>query len=92
MTDIYTELRQKVKAGDVLEPGDAGYEESLKRWSASSERRAVSIPSSGATPPELPLLGAEALIQASLRRSWSGRRAPKRCRLRSALPRPIASR
>ena len=45
MTDIYTELRQKVKAGDVLEPGDAGYEESLKRWSASSERRAVSIPS-----------------------------------------------
>ena len=43
MSDIYTELRQKIKAGDVLQPGDAGYQESLKRWSASSERPTVSI-------------------------------------------------
>jgi hypothetical protein len=43
MSDIYTQLREQIKAGDVLRPGDEGYEDSLKRWSASSERPAVRI-------------------------------------------------
>jgi hypothetical protein len=43
MTDIYTQLRQQITAGDVLRPDDAGYHESLRRWSAGSEKPAVRI-------------------------------------------------
>ncbi|KAK5656888.1 hypothetical protein OQA88_4439 [Cercophora sp. LCS_1] len=43
MSDKYAQLRQEITAGDVLQPGDAGYEESLKRWSASSERLAAVV-------------------------------------------------
>jgi hypothetical protein len=45
MSDIYSQLREQIKTGDVLTPGDEGYEDSLKRWSASSERPAVRIKS-----------------------------------------------
>ncbi|KAH6850678.1 hypothetical protein B0I37DRAFT_372146 [Chaetomium sp. MPI-CAGE-AT-0009] len=43
MSDIYTQLRQQITVGDVLRPDDAGYQESLKRWSASSERPAAVV-------------------------------------------------
>ncbi len=41
MADIYAQLRQDIITGDVLRPDDAGYKESLRRWSTSSERPAV---------------------------------------------------
>lgn len=41
MTDIYSDLRRQITAGDVLGPNDAGYEESLRRWSAGAEKPAV---------------------------------------------------
>ena len=41
MPDIYEQLRQDIVAGDVLRPDDAGYKDSLRRWSTSSERPAV---------------------------------------------------
>ncbi len=41
MPDIYAQLRQEIATGDVLRPDDAGYKESLRRWSTSSERPAV---------------------------------------------------
>ncbi|KAM5361120.1 hypothetical protein ACJA88_014584 [Fusarium oxysporum] len=35
MSGVFNQLRQDITAGDVLLPGDAGYQESLKRWSDS---------------------------------------------------------
>ncbi|KAH7010996.1 hypothetical protein EDB80DRAFT_640217 [Ilyonectria destructans] len=43
MSDIFSQLRQQITAGDVLLPGDAGYQESLKRWSDSSEKPAAVV-------------------------------------------------
>ncbi|KAH7262704.1 hypothetical protein BKA59DRAFT_37510 [Fusarium tricinctum] len=43
----FTRLRENIPHGEVLLPGDAGYEEKLQRWSAASVKRAaiVVIPS-----------------------------------------------
>ncbi|POR33689.1 FAD-linked oxidoreductase [Tolypocladium paradoxum] len=40
MSGVFDQLRRQITAGDVLLPGDEGYEESLKRWSDSAERPA----------------------------------------------------
>lgn len=42
MAAIYDSLKQDLKAGKVVVPGDADYDESLKRWSASCIQPAVS--------------------------------------------------
>lgn len=43
MAPIVSELRAAIVKGEVLVPGDAGYEESLERWSATCIKRAVSL-------------------------------------------------
>ncbi|KAL6405983.1 6-hydroxy-D-nicotine oxidase [Ilyonectria robusta] len=43
MSDNFSQLRRQITAGDVLLPGDAGYQESLKRWSDSSEKPAAVV-------------------------------------------------
>lgn len=42
MAAIFDSLKQDLKAGKVVVPGDADYDESLKRWSASCIQPAVS--------------------------------------------------
>lgn len=42
MASIFDSLKQDLKAGKVIVPGDADYEDSLKRWSASCIKPAVS--------------------------------------------------
>lgn len=44
----FTRLREITPHGEVLLPGDAGYEEKLQRWSAACVKRAVCwvVPSS----------------------------------------------
>lgn len=42
MTD-FTELRSAVAQGIVLVPGDEGYDESIKRWTATAEKRAAVV-------------------------------------------------
>lgn len=37
----FTRLRESIPLGEVLLPGDAGYEEKLQRWSAACVKRAV---------------------------------------------------
>jgi hypothetical protein len=39
---IFDSLKQDLKAGKVILPGDADYEDSIKRWSASCIQPAVS--------------------------------------------------
>jgi hypothetical protein len=41
MAPNFEELRTALREGDVLLPGDAGYADSLKRWSATCEKPAV---------------------------------------------------
>lgn len=43
MAPIYSELRAAITKGEVLAPWDAGYEESLERWSATCIKRAVRL-------------------------------------------------
>ena len=38
----FQKLRDAIASGSVLVPGDEGYEDSLKRWSKTAEKRAVS--------------------------------------------------
>lgn len=42
MSSIFDSLKQDLKAGKVVVPGDADYDASLKRWSASCIKPAVS--------------------------------------------------
>lgn len=42
MASIFNSLKQDLKTGKVVVPGDADYDESLKRWSASCIQPAVS--------------------------------------------------
>ena len=42
MASIFDSLKQDLKTGKVVVPGDADYDESLKRWSASCIQPAVS--------------------------------------------------
>ena len=42
MSDV-GQLRAAITIGSVLTPGDDGYEDSLKRWSATAEKRAVRL-------------------------------------------------
>lgn len=42
MASIYDSLKQDLKAGKVILPGDADYDDSIKRWSASCVQPAVS--------------------------------------------------
>ena len=44
MASIFDSLKQDLKAGKVVVPGDADYDDSLKRWSASCIKPAVSLP------------------------------------------------
>jgi hypothetical protein len=41
-SELFQTLREKVPDGRVLVPGDEGFEDSLKRWSATSNKPAVS--------------------------------------------------
>lgn len=43
MASIFDSLKQDLKTGKVVVPGDADYDDSLKRWSASCIKPAVSI-------------------------------------------------
>lgn len=43
MVDVH-QLRRDIVSGEVLVPGDGGYERSLKRWSVAAEKKAVSFP------------------------------------------------
>ncbi|KAH6654367.1 hypothetical protein BKA67DRAFT_658670 [Truncatella angustata] len=43
MAPNFEELRVSIKEGDVLLPGDAGYDDSLKRWSATSIKPAAAV-------------------------------------------------
>lgn len=42
MASVFDSLKQDLKTGKVVVPGDADYEDSLKRWSASCIKPAVS--------------------------------------------------
>lgn len=42
MAPIFDSLKQELKAGKVIVPGDADYDDSIKRWSASCVKPAVS--------------------------------------------------
>lgn len=42
MASIFDSLKQELKSGKVVVPGDADYDDSLKRWSASCIKPAVS--------------------------------------------------
>lgn len=42
MASIFDTLKQDLKAGKVIVPGDADYDDSIKRWSASCVKPAVS--------------------------------------------------
>ena len=42
MSSIFDSLKQDLKAGKVVVPSDADYDASLKRWSASCIKPAVS--------------------------------------------------
>ncbi|KAG8157929.1 hypothetical protein KVR01_012201 [Diaporthe batatas] len=43
MASIYESLKQDLKAGKVIVPGDADYEDSIKRWSASCVQRTAAV-------------------------------------------------
>ncbi|KAI1854482.1 hypothetical protein JX266_000600 [Neoarthrinium moseri] len=43
MAPNFEDLRALLKEGDVLVPGDAGYDDSLKRWSATSVKPAAAV-------------------------------------------------
>ncbi|UNI21309.1 hypothetical protein JDV02_007310 [Purpureocillium takamizusanense] len=43
MTTNFTDLRRQITAGDVILPGEDGYEDSLKRWSQSAEKPAAVV-------------------------------------------------
>ncbi|KAH8666901.1 hypothetical protein BX600DRAFT_549886 [Xylariales sp. PMI_506] len=43
MAPIFEELRSKILLGDVLIPGDPGYQESLQRWSATCVKPAAVV-------------------------------------------------
>jgi hypothetical protein len=43
--EMFAPLREKLPKGRVLLPGDNGYDDSLKRWSATCVKPAVSFPS-----------------------------------------------
>lgn len=41
----FEQLRKDIKEGQVLLPGDQGYQEGLQRWSAACVKNAVSFSS-----------------------------------------------
>ena len=43
-SSLIEQLKAELKGGTVLTPGSEGYEASLKRWSETAEKRAVSLP------------------------------------------------
>ncbi|KAI0168601.1 hypothetical protein BJ166DRAFT_260042 [Pestalotiopsis sp. NC0098] len=43
MAPNFEQLRTLLREGDVLLPGDAGYDDSLKRWSATCEKPAAAV-------------------------------------------------
>lgn len=43
MASIFDSLKQDLKTGKVVVPGDGDYDDSLKRWSASCVKPAVSV-------------------------------------------------
>ena len=43
-SSLIEQLKAELKDGIVLTPGSEGYEASLKRWSETAEKKAVSLP------------------------------------------------